>query len=333
MTTKTARVAIVVAVLSLLGCPGTGGLPSDPRGSSGVNPDKCGEYKLTEAGKKIYAFLVATVELQKAVKDLQNSVKDSCKVMATELGIATSGDTRTLCRNVAQGIRDHLEVGLKAEARFEVKYQPAVCTVDVNAAMRASAECEAQASASASVTCTGTCSGTCKGTCEGTCRARNASGQCEGECKGTCRGECSGSCQGSAEAQGSAECRAAAEVRANANVTCTEPELEVVYDAGMVVDASKVEAVKRAVQKGLPKLLQTGAKAQVAARAVKTWGQTAAQLHGAGRQLVEGFGDASLCVLGQIGAAFEAVASVQVEIEISVEASVEVGGACNASST
>jgi hypothetical protein len=60
------------------------------------------------------------------------------------------------------------------------------------------------------------------------------------------------------------------------------------------------------------------------------WGKTVGELYKAGGKLVDQLGDASVCVLAQIGAAFQAVAQVEVQVQITIEASVEVSSACHA---
>lgn len=327
-----ATMAATVALL-LAGCPGANKVRGLAGGGAKVDPGSCA-IKGSDAGRKLTAFLEATVALDTQLTDLEGTVKTACLAMASELSLPADklkGDTAAICKNVAEGIRANLKIGLKENAKFNVKYKPAVCTVNVDAAARASLECEGSASANASVKCTGACQGTCTGACSGRCAAQNAQGECAGECEGTCQGSCSGSCEGSAEVSGSAECRADAEVRANIEATCTEPELEITYDVALAIDTSKIEAVKRAAQKGLPTLLMVAAKVNGPVKsAFTTWAQTAKQLYDSASDLAGAFEDQALCVSGQIGAAFEAMAHIEVEINVTVEASAEVGGACGA---
>lgn len=330
-------------VALLAGCP-AGGVPTAPGGlggatSSRVDPNTCGNYAATDAGRKLKAFLEATVQLDAAVKNTENYLRDSCALMARELGVATDGDTRTVCTNVSNALREHLSVGLKAGAKLTIKYQPAVCTVDVQAAASAAAECQAKAQADVAVRCEGGCSGTCEGTCEGTCAGKagtgGTAGQCAGECQGTCRGTCSGGCTGHADVEAEASCKAKAEVSANVEAKCTEPKLDVTFDAAVVVDKSKVDAAVRAIQAGLPRILMVQAKMSGPVKAAfVTWSRASAELAAAGQGLVSSLGEQAMCVLGQIRAAAGMLAgieaSISVQVEVSAEVSASAGGGASA---
>lgn len=319
---------------ALAGCPGVPVGSRTGARDGALKPDSCGPINGTDAGRKLYAFLNATVELDRQVTAVEKRARQACLDMGAELGLPgdqLEGDTKTVCNRVAASLREHLQGGLRAEAQMNVTYKPAVCTVDVQAAAQASAECSGSASAEAQVTCEGTCSGTCYGQCSGTCSAKNASGECAGQCTGACQGRCEGSCQGSADVKAEAECEAAAEIRANANVECTPAQVEVAYDAAMVVDGEKLERAKKAIDRGLPSLLTAAAIAKgPMAKAVATWASTVRGLYDASKDIASQFGKQALCVSGQIAAAFEAMAHIQVSLSVSVEASVSVGGACGA---
>jgi hypothetical protein len=328
------RTLLLVAVLAATGCPVTSGRPGGPGGQTGgsVDANACGRIDTTDAGRKVYAFLLATQELQREVAELEASARGSCKVMATELGIPAEGDTVILCKAVSEELKRGLAASLKADARFEVAYTPAVCTVNVDAAAKIAAECQGSATATADVTCDGQCTGTCKGRCDGQCAATAASGECAGACEGTCEGSCSGGCEGTADVQADVECEAAAEVRANIEAECTTPELEMRFDAGLVVDQARLDRVRSAISKGLPGLLTVAAKLTgPVAGATVTWTQSVSSLYKATGKLFASLGPAATCVIGQIGAAFEAAASIEVQVSITVQASVEVGGSAGAS--
>ena len=335
--TSLIRAAMAAGLVSLLaGCP-AGGLPS-PGGSPGskrsssVDPNTCGNYAATDAGRKLHAFLEATVQLEAEVKDTENYLRDTCAEMGAELGLSSAdleGNTKEVCTLVSNTLRDSLQVGLAAGAQLDIAYQPAVCTVNVEAAASAAAQCEARAEADIDVQCSGTCTGTCQGTCQGTCAGAagtgGGGGECNGECQGTCQGTCSGGCEGHADVQADASCEAKAEVAANVEAECTEPELEVTYEAGIVVDASKVEAAARAVRVGLPRILMIQAKMSGPVQAAfTTWSRTAQELAAAGPRLVNSLGEQAMCVAGQIQAAAAMLASIQVSIEVQVEVSAEV---------
>lgn len=336
------RVAMAAGLVSFLGAcsamPGATGA-SAPGGKSGnVDPNTCGNYAATDAGRKLQAFLEATVQFEAEVKDSENYLRDTCIVMGGELGLAGAdlqGNTKEVCTLVSNTIRDNLQVGLQAGAQLTIDYQPAVCTVNVEAAAQAAAQCEAKAEADVVVQCSGTCTGTCQGRCNGTCQGAGgtggASGECNGTCEGTCEGTCTGGCTGHADVQADASCEAKAEVTANVEAECTEPELEVGFDAAVVVDASKVEAVVRAIERGLPRILYVQAKASGPLLAAgTTLKRTAEELAAAGPRLVDSLGEQSMCVLGQIQAAVGMVPSLMVSVQVQVEVSAEVQASAGA---
>ncbi len=309
--------ACAAALLALTACPGAK-IPG--RGGSGVDPNTCGNYAATDAGRKLKAFLEATVKVDAEAQRLVNIVGESCAIMGRGLGMAgpeLEGQPKDVCARVYGRLNDDLKVSIKAGAKLNVVYKPAVCTLDLQASARAAAQCEAKAEADISMTCSGTCSGTCEGTCKGKAGTGGSGGQCDGVCEGTCRG----SCEGTAEVDASAQCRAQAEVNASVDMRCTEPEFSVDVEAGAVVDASKAEKALSAMRKGFPKIFSVQARLKPFGSAVKTWARTAGELGAAGRDLANSFKDQALCISGQIKAAVDAVARVNVNIEVSVEVS------------
>jgi hypothetical protein len=335
MKTLSKTALLLGAALALAACPAK--LPGGtmPGGGGGkVGPDACGSIDASDVGRKIHAFLEATVMLQEQTAELENQTKKLCVAMGQELGMSgLDGDTGKVCNAVANEIKAGLGASLKAEAKFVVKYKPAVCHVSMDAAISAQAKCEGKAEADVKATCEGSCSGTCNGACAGTCKAKNADGSCNGECVGTCNGSCSGECNGSAHASGSAECQATAEAHANLEAKCDPPELDIQYDAKLVVDKGRLDKTIAAIQKGLPGLLALWAKANGPFTvAVTTFAHTAADLAGSAQQIASAFGNAAVCVAGQLSAAASAVGSIHAHVSVSIEASASVGGACGASS-
>jgi hypothetical protein len=305
-----------------------------PGGSGKVDPNSCGNYAASDAGRKLKAFLQATADLEVKVTETANVVKESCVIMGTELGMPPGdlekGTGKEVCERVITAFRDAMKVGFKGEAKLKVEYTPAVCSVDIDAAANAAAECEAKAKADVKVTCEGGCAGTCEGTCEGKCHGKagtgGSKGKCDGHCEGECKGSCSGGCDGSADVEASAECKAHAEVRASVDVKCTEPELKVEAEASLIADKSKAEAALNAIRKGLPKMLSVRARLKPLQGAVKTWVSSATQLKDAGKDLANSFKDQALCITGQIGAAASMIANIQVQMEFSVEVSASASG-------
>src|SRR5687768_11082318 len=88
----------VCVVAALAACPppgaGRGGGGGGGGGAVGINPDACGTINTSNVGRKLYAFLVASAELDRASFELENTVRDACIRMNTELGAPTSGDTK-----------------------------------------------------------------------------------------------------------------------------------------------------------------------------------------------------------------------------------------------
>jgi hypothetical protein len=321
-----AFVAIMMAVLvgTLAGCPGGPKIPG--RGGSKVDPNTCGNYAASDAGRKLKAFLEATVKLEETVKGIEVEVRTGCDAMAKELGVDAKGETKAVCDRVFAQIKEDLSAGIKADARLTIDYKPAVCTVSVDAAASFAAECEASASGEVKVECTGTCTGTCAGECDGTCKGGSGGSECNGECEGVCKGSCSGGCDGAADVQASAECEAKAEVYASAEVECTPAELNVEADASVVVDQPRTDRVIAAMKAGLPQILTVEAKLRPVARAAKTWAATARALGDAGAELAKSFEDQALCISGQISAAVAAVASIEANVSVSVEVSASASG-------
>lgn len=326
LKTRSPIMALLAAMLMLVaGCPGAPGIPG--RSSGGVDPNSCGGYAdMSDAGRKLKAFLEATVALEQAVKGVELEVRTGCDAMAKELGVSPEGDTKAVCNAVLAQLKEDLSAGIQAEAKLEVEYKPAVCRVDASFAAEVAAKCEASASGNVSVTCEGTCSGTCSGACDGTCQGDNSGGECNGQCDGVCRGSCSGGCEGSADVQASAECEAKAEVDASVKMECTPAELNVTADASVVVDQPRYDRAVAAIKAGMPQILTVQAKVKPLQAAVKTWASTARQLGDAGKDLAGQFKDQALCISAQIGAAVSAIANIEASISVSVEVSVEASG-------
>lgn len=326
-TLSTLALGLLLAVAAT-GCPGAAQTPgpggADGRGAGGVNPDACGSINTSKVGRKLYAFLVASAELDRASRELEESVHGACVKMARELQVSTDGDTRTVCDRAIAALDANLQVSVSTESRMVTRVKPAECTTEVDFMAGIVAECEASVAADVNVQCDGTCGGTCSGQCDGACTATNASGQCAGECSGTCRGSCSADCQGYAYVDASAECKASAEVRASVNTVCTEPEVEVVREDVTVVDDTKFQMAMAAINAGMPTILKAGAKAELVARAVVAWAKTAGSLVGASGQLVGELGERGVCVGLQLGAALAAVAQVEARFTVSIEVSASV---------
>lgn len=326
-------VAVVVAVItavSLAGCPPKGNTGPPGSGGSQINPGACGDLSTEPATRKLFAFLTASAELDRASIELERSVHDACVRMSNELGVPTAGDTRTVCRRAAAELEANLQVSVSQEQRLVTRYVPPQCTSQIDFTAGIVAECEARATADVDVRCEGTCRGTCSGACDGACAARGADGQCAGACDGACNGRCSGGCEGYATVDASAECRASAEIQASVHTECTEPRVEVVRENVTVVDDSKFQRAMAAIDAGMPTLLKVGAKATLVGRALVQWVSTGASLVKSSAELVAAIGQRGVCVAGQLAAAVAAAAQIEARVTISIQVSAEVSASAGA---
>ena len=323
------RVAVVLVCL-LAGCPAPN--PNQPTGGGGgptINADSCGKINVNPVGRKLYAFLQASAELDRASFELETTVRDACAKMATILGVSPGGGTKEVCVRVANELDANLKVSIKTEQRLVTRYKPPECHTKLDFAAGIVAECEASASANVDVRCTGRCSGTCNGACDGTCSS-GAAQTCNGTCSGACNGKCSGSCDGYAQVNASAECKASAEVRANLHTECDEPKIEVVRQDVVIVDDSKFQKAMAAINAGLPIIIRAGKKLELAGKAVVQWVSTGASLIKASGDLANQIGDKGLCVAGQLAGVIAATANIQARFSVSIEVSAQVSTSCGA---
>jgi hypothetical protein len=329
--------SLILVTLLVAACgkvPGAGGLPgggsipgSDklPPGVGGENalldPNACGGYASSDAGRKLKAFLMATQDLEKATTETVDVVKQSCILVGNEIGMTDAdykGEAKDICAAVYGRVDENLKVAFKSKAAIKATFKPAVCTVDANASISAAASCEAKGSADISATC----SGTCNGKCSGACASKNANGECNGKCEGSCTGKC----DGYADVNASAQCKAAAEVKGSLEVQCTEPELKIEADAKLVVDKAKAEATLKGLRAGLPKVFSVKARLVPLKHAVETWVKSAADLKDSALSFANNFKDQAKCVVGQVYAAAKMSANIQANISVSVEVSASASG-------
>jgi hypothetical protein len=335
--TALVRACLALCLLGLIAsCPapagGSGGSGTDPRGPQGgvaVNPDGCGSINTTDIGRKVYAFLVASAELDRASFELENTVRGACVRMANDLGVAATGTTKEVCMRAKAELDANLQVSVRTEKRLVTRYTPPVCRTDVDFTAGFVAQCEARAQADVSIVCQGRCGGVCNGACDGTCAA-GTSAQCNGQCSGTCRGSCSGSCEGYADVNASAECKASAEIRATTRTTCTPAKTEIVTQDVTVVDTTKWDRAMAAINNGLPTLLTAGAKLELVARAIVLWVQTGASLARSSGQLAGQLGAQGACVAAQLVGVAAAATQIQARVSVSIEVSASVSASAGA---
>lgn len=159
MRTSRLVVAALLVGTALAGCkkipgsdkiPGGGNLPGGGGQSGLVDPNSCGNYAVSEAGRRLKFFLEATQELQKTTTETVEVVKQSCIMIGNEIGMTEAdykGETKDICAAVYGRVDDNLKVSLKAKAAMKVTYKPAECKVSAELSAKASAECEGSASA------------------------------------------------------------------------------------------------------------------------------------------------------------------------------------------
>jgi len=122
--------------------------PAMPSGE--VDPNTCGNYAASDAGRKLKVFLQATKDLDTATIETAKVVKQSCIMMGQELampGPDLEGETKDVCDKVIATYQANLKVSLKPKAKLTIKYKPAVCTVDAELQAKAGAECAGGATA------------------------------------------------------------------------------------------------------------------------------------------------------------------------------------------
>jgi hypothetical protein len=290
-------------------------VPTSVPGNDPLNPNACGGIASAgDAGRKLHAFLEATAQVEKATIDTVAVVKNSCILIGNELGMTDAdykGETKDICAAVWGRIDKNLNgTAVKAKAALKIKMKPAVCTVDAKASLQAAASCEGKASADIKANCSGNCQGTCNG--------KNSTGKCEGTCEGKC--------DGYADVEASAQCKANAEIKAAVDVQCTEPQLEIAWDAKMIVDAKAAEATLRALKAGLPKIFQVRQRLVPLKHAVENWVKSASELKNSAATIANSFKDQAMCVTGQIYAAAKMTANIQANVSVSVEISASASG-------
>jgi hypothetical protein len=317
----------LLGFVTLCACyPATSSRPQSTAESSGpaaVEPDACGRLDTSATARKVYAFLVASSELDRSSRELEGSVHHACEAMALQLGTPSSGETSELCRRVRDELDADLKISISSQSRLVTRYVPPVCRTDLDVTAGFVAECEGRARADVSMQCHGRCEGTCSGTCS------SGAGP-GGRCDGTCDGGCRGSCEGSADVDASAECRASAEVHATTHTTCTEAKVEVVRQDVTVIDTSKFDRAASAITAGLPALLVASRRLELAGAALGQWVSTGATLAESAAGLVAELGEKSLCVAGQLAAVASASASIQARVSVSVEASASLSASAGA---
>jgi len=142
----------LACVTLLAACPPPGnttGAGGGGRGGGGggvaISPDGCGSINTTDTGRKLYSFLVASAELDRASIELEGSIAGACRKMARILGVDDTGDTKAVCTRAATELDANLKVSVKTESRLVTKHTPPVCETKVGFEAGVIAECEGRA--------------------------------------------------------------------------------------------------------------------------------------------------------------------------------------------
>jgi hypothetical protein len=126
------------------------------------------------------------------------------------------------------------------------------------------------------------------------------------------------------------QCKAAAGVDASLHAQCNPPELTITAEAGVVLDASKLEMTLKALRNGLPNLISIHARLEPLKGALQAWGQSAGELAAMGPKFTQSFADQAACIAGQISAVMNAKTRIEanfsVSVSVSASASATAGG-------
>ncbi len=228
-------------------------------GCGGDGGSQCFDSNFGDA--KVDGLLKATGNFSTTATELEKSVRDACNAISSDLGGASSDDTKTACENAVAQINQTLE---NTDVTLVVDFVAPICSVDLDAVVDCTAACDVNFDATATPpTCTGgelsgscsgscegectvsgdvacsascsgscsgicdatvsaTCSGTCTGQCDGVCTViNNATGNCEGSCEGTCHGTCEGTIEGSCSGKCTGTCSGSCRVDSEASCSGT----------------------------------------------------------------------------------------------------------------
>ncbi len=244
--------SIAILSLGLVDCGDAGGsinIPGDPTCSTttfNVEGRTFATFGTSADGRKIDAFLQATIDINSTVNAIHDDLVTACTNIGNDLGIApseyvassaTEARVTTVCNRVIREVRAVVTAALPTNASLTLAFAPPICRADIDIAAQCAAQCTASASATVpqcmgtvvadcagscegscagscnaactgqcTGTCSGGCTGTCVGRCEGTCSQMDSNGNCNGACTGTCTGSCSANCTGSCMGSCTAGC-------------------------------------------------------------------------------------------------------------------------------
>jgi hypothetical protein len=187
------------------------------------------------------AFFQSVLNYQAKANNVSAAIEAQLEAIRGDFGLAADGD---ISAALMAKISASVEAGLTVDA------EPASCTIDTEATIRAQAHCDAsikpgqvsckcrgkcEVEASASVDCgaqaqlectTNAPTVTCAGKCQGNCVTQlDAAASCSGRCRGACSGKCSAyahNSQGGLECAGQCDamCTGRCDVRVAAQAEC-----------------------------------------------------------------------------------------------------------------
>ena len=136
-------------LLLLAACPAAWQSSTVPggNGGQGINPDACGAINTTASGRKLYAFLVASAELDRATAELENSIRDACARWRSISASRPTATPETVCTRASQELQANLRSAIKTEKQMVTRTTPPVCHTDVASRPSFAAECEGQRAA------------------------------------------------------------------------------------------------------------------------------------------------------------------------------------------
>lgn len=234
------------AALCGLGCPGD----KDDKGAT-IKGIAQGNAAISGVAS-IDAFFASVIRFKGTAKGVEKGIKGQLDLIRGDFGIAADADL---------GVKLEEQFMANLDGSVEFKVEPARCSVDIDATLKAEARCEgevnpgsvkveckggcevdasveASCGAEADVECTFVppdlkCSASCSGSCTTPMVNAACSGMCSGKCDGTCSAyvkntmgevECAGSCSGMCE--GSCEVEVAGGMcsgQCNGECTVTNP--------------------------------------------------------------------------------------------------------------
>ncbi len=212
------RMGLAAAIaLAAVGCGKNGTNPLTGDGGLanvlGDLPKQCGLTCPTDGIAKgnaaisgvasIDGFFQAVINFQTAADNVSSGIKVQLDMIRADFGIAADADFKAAL---------DAQIAANLSGGLEIKAEPAKCSVDAQATIKAEASCDATVTpGTAKVDCKGGCEAkatadvTCDASADLKCTMTAPSVACTGMCKGSCTADvaadlsCSGTCQGTCD--------------------------------------------------------------------------------------------------------------------------------------